>query len=125
MFKKGDVVWSIFSWDDKTTVMVKKLTIQSFGKVQGTASSLKDGKMTKHLILANQANHLHHIADVANIEEFAFEIAKKQKAQNIQHYVDCHHYSFFRNDQDNNNYDKVMKNKCQELLDAEPKVIFE
>ena len=123
MFKKGDVVWSVFSWDDKATVMVKKLTIQSFGKVQGTAFSLKDGKMTKNQIYANQAGHLHHVADVKNIEEFALEIAKKHQAKKIEHYKECVHWAYARNESADNYY-FAMKKNCQEVMDAEPKVIF-
>jgi hypothetical protein len=124
MFKKGDVVWSITNWDSKATVLVKKLTIESFGKVQGTASSLKDGQMIKHSILAKYCDYLYHVSDVENIEEFALEIAKKQKAQKIQHYVDCQHHHFSNNTENYSSYHEHIKQSCQEVMDAEPKVIF-
>jgi len=122
-FKKGDVVWSIVNWNGKSTVAVEKLTIQSWGKVQGTASSVKDGKMTKHQIYINQAKHLFLVSDVEDIASFALEIAVQQKAEHIKHYVDCAHYAYVRDDE-RDSYFNHIKNLCQEIIDEEPTVIY-
>ena len=123
MFKKGDVVWSIAQYDRNATVSVNKLTIKSFGKVQGTASSIKDGKMINTQIYAKHCDHLFLASDVENIEEFAIKIAGQLKAKKIQHYVDCAHYAYDRNETYDNYYFKIKKD-CQELMESEPKAIF-
>lgn len=123
MFKKGDVVWSITDWNHKATVSVNKLTIKSWGKVQGTASLVENGKMINSQIYVKWADHLFLASDVENIEEFALEIAKQIKAKHIKHCLECVHWAYARNESSDGYY-KAIKEKCQAIMDEEPKVIL-
>lgn len=46
-FKKGDEAFKIKSWDDRGVFYVERVTIQSWGKKQGTATRQVNGKSLK------------------------------------------------------------------------------
>jgi len=118
-FKKGDVVWAIYNWDEKATVSVEQLTIKSFGKVQGTAMSNNTNDMTKRQFYANNADHLYLVSDIADINEFAMQKAIEQKTKKIQHYANCVHKN-----PDDTRYVNAMNNNCQAVMNSQPTVIF-
>tara|TARA_R110000824_G_scaffold84397_1_gene210584 strand:+ start:74 stop:703 length:630 start_codon:yes stop_codon:yes gene_type:complete len=67
-FKKGDTAYKIEVWSrDETTKMVTvsitRLTIQSFGKKEGTAIREQDGKLLKRLIYPTITILAHTLAD--------------------------------------------------------------
>jgi hypothetical protein len=125
-FKKGDVVWSIQNWNSRATVYVRKLTIQSWGKQRGTASSVQDGQMIKHQIYVGQDDHLFLASDVEDINSFALDVAAKQKLKEIDwcrnavhhHYVGAGNNAF-------DSYFKKVNSDCQAIMDEEPTVLFE
>jgi hypothetical protein len=123
-FKKGDVVWSIVNWNSKATVNVTQLTIQSWGKRQGTATSIKNGQPIKHLIYVGQDDHLFLASDVADVHQFALEIARQQKIVNIQKFVDGAHARIDSSFPGQERYEIRRKVECQELLDEEPTVLY-
>jgi hypothetical protein len=123
IFKKGDTVWSITDWDGKAKVCVKKLVIQSFGKIQGTAFDVNTNNMAKMQFYTNRVNHLFLVSDVANIQEFAMQKAIEQKAERIQHFVNCVHNDCSKSTF-SDKYAELMKINCQAVMDSEPTVIY-
>jgi len=132
-FKKGDVVWSIVQWDEMfSKVMVKKLTIQSWGKKVGTASHASNGTMTKHQIYIGQDEHLFLASEVDDINAFAFEVAKKYKADRLAYLRDfC--LGQYLNGADGGYDDPTpyrvryladLKQKMIEMIDAKLEVLF-
>lgn len=57
-FNKGDSVVVIGSWNNKGAFYARRLTIESWGKEQGTASRVANGKFIKSRIYTNNANKL-------------------------------------------------------------------
>ena len=125
-FKKGDVVWQIGNWNSKATAYVKKLTIQSWGKKQGTATDLnKNNDFVKHTFYVDQADTLYLASEVENINVFALEVAKQLKAEHIQHYADCaHHHYIGAGAGAYDSYFNSMAEKCRAVMAEEPTVIF-
>jgi len=124
-FKKGDVVWSITNWNGKATVCVSKLTIQSWGKQRGTATSVNNGEFIKHQIYVGQDDHLFLASDVADINEFALQVAKQQKADEIQWCANAVHHHYVGDDGGRDSYFQYINEKCQAIMDEEPTVIFD
>ncbi len=55
-FTKGQKVWAIGTWDNYGTFAYRLLTIESWGKKQGTATSVVDGKFVQQRVYTDQAN---------------------------------------------------------------------
>jgi hypothetical protein len=123
-FKKGDVVWSIVNWNGKATVRVSQLTIQSWGKQRGTATSINNGEFIKHQIYVGQDDHLFLASDVADINEFAHQVAVQQKAKEIQWCVNAVHHHYVGDNVGRDAYFTYINQKCQEIIDEQPTVIF-
>lgn len=124
-FKKGDVVLSIINWNGKATVCVSKLIIQSWGKQRGTATSVKDGEFIKHQIYVGQDDHLFLASDVADINEFAYQVAVQQKAKEIQWCANAVHHNYVGDNGGRDTYFAYINEKCQAIIDEQPTVIFE
>lgn len=56
MFKKGDTVLSFGSWNDRGAVSVSRLVIQSWGKIQGTATIFQSGKFSRTRFYTDRVN---------------------------------------------------------------------
>lgn len=74
-FNKGDRVWSIGSWDNKGTFSYQLLTIESWGKKNGTATKVVDGMFRKQRIYTESANR-----DITGIHFFPESIDPVAKA---------------------------------------------
>ena len=124
-FKKGDVVWRIAGWDSKATVSVKKLTIQSWGKRQGTATSVDNGEFVRSQFYVNQADDLYLASEVEDINAFALEVAKNYKAKNIQWCANAaHHHYVGAGSNAFDSYFISIKKQCEEVIIEEPTVLF-
>jgi hypothetical protein len=129
-FKKGDEVWSIVQWDRLfSKVMVKKLTIQSWGKKVGTASHASNGTMTKHQIYIGQDEHLFLTSGVADIGAFALEVAKKYKADRLAYLQDFCLGQYLNGGYDDTTPHRVryldnLKQEIEQIIDSEIIVLF-
>jgi hypothetical protein len=129
-FKKGDEVWSIVQWDRMfSKVMVKKLTIQSWGKKVGTASHASNGTMTKHQIYIGQDEHLFLTSEVDDINAFALEVAKKYRADRLAKLREFALDQYLRGDYDNTDparvkYHAYVKLETEQIIDSEITVLF-
>lgn len=120
-FEKGQEVWYFQGYDRKATVRATRLTIQSFGKKQGTATYTEQGKMlTQRLYADLKFNDLVPVADVANIEAECLRRAAIYKAENIKHYVDCQHAYC---DSLTPFYHEHMKRECEAVIAAVPSFV--
>jgi hypothetical protein len=88
MFKKGDQVVRIRSWDDKGTFVQDNLTIKSWGKVQGTVAFMHDGSMAEervyvqHINVHEYAGTWFHAGD-PTIDEVGAKLAEEKRAKVI------------------------------------------
>lgn len=121
--KKGTPVYLIRSWDDKATVYVQTLIVDSFGKRQGTAHSIENGQMLKVHIRPDQIGQtLFAVADVEDLQTLAH-----QKAVDLrQSTMDRLQYILYRTTHysDDHPYIKAIKKDLAEVTAAEPKAIF-
>lgn len=119
--KKGTEVYLINDYDHKAAVIVRRMTVKSFGKVRGTASHMEGGKMLETFIDPKMIGQtIFVVADVADINVFALEMAKTQKARRIAHYRDTQQWYLDANTQ----YHASMKRDCEAVIAATPSVIF-
>lgn len=121
--KKGCDAWLITDYNHGATIAVRKLRIESFGKKQGTATYIENGMNLQCQLYADQLGKtLFHANDVADIETFALDMARQQKARWIQHYVErAHDYC---DGGANDHYHFGMKKKCQAVIDEAPNAIY-
>jgi hypothetical protein len=89
MFKKGDQVVRIKSWDNKGTFVQDELTIKSWGKVQGTVSYTVSGEMLEERVYVDHvaAGHEYcgtwfHAGD-PTINEVGAKLAEEKHARVI------------------------------------------
>lgn len=118
--KKGVEVWSICGYDRKATVSIARLTIQSFGKTQGTATKKQSGKFIKCRLYAPY-DSLYPVADVVDVEALALQLAREYKEQNIAHYRNTQHVYA---DTTTPHYHESMRRDCEAVMAATPSFIY-
>lgn len=127
--KKGVEVWLFIAWNDRATICAKRLTVTSWGKVQGTAICTENGKPIRKQLWVNLPNgysdapNIIPVADMPDPTEEGMRRAREHKARNIQHHVDrIHHYS--SDPRTSDGYYKAMKDHCEKVLAEEPTLII-
>lgn len=127
--KKGTEIWYFGPWNDRATVYVRRLTVTSWGKEQGTAVCTEDGKPVQHRFYTNpdkpynQCSRVIPVTDMPDPMPEAMRRAVQQKADNLKAHINrIHHYCL--DDRTDTGYFVSMKKGCQALLDEEPAVRF-
>lgn len=126
---KGTEVWMFGDWNHGATVYVRRLTITSFGKKQGTAVSVEDGKNVEHRLYTNETHlgmpRFIAVADMADPTEEALRRAAIQKAHHIECNVNTvHHYALQPDNWSSEAFYRSMKQGCEKLIAQEPAVHF-
>lgn len=117
---KGTEVYLILDWDHKATVSVRRMTVTSFGKQRGTAVYTEGGATLKMFIEPELVgNRLFAVADVADIDLLAQDMAAAQKARWIKHFRDTQHGYLDAAD----SYHAAMKRRCEAVMAATPTVV--
>jgi hypothetical protein len=122
--KKGTEVYMIRGWDGKATVSVTRLTIQSMGQKQATATKLVDGKFTKEQIYARQYHTIYPVDAVTDIEALALELAAAYKAANVRQNLDMVNCHAVMDIHISDSYYAHMRKDCEAILSAVPAVIY-
>jgi hypothetical protein len=120
--EKGAEVWMLLDWNHRATVSVRRLTVQSFGKEQGTATYSEGNKFLKCRIYPSDVGKsLFHVADVDDIDTFALAMAVQNKAKRLTHYVDKAHWYC---ESSSKGYHESMKKDCEAVIAEAPAIIY-
>ena len=124
--QKGTEVWFFQMWNRSTNkVSATRLTIQSLGKKQGTATRVEDGKFVHDRIYANQYGDLVAVADMPDPTAEGLRRAALQREAEIAHHANCvHGYHLSYNGEDQYGYCAAMKKDCEVVINSAPAVVI-
>lgn len=118
---KGCEIYVICDWNHKATVSVQRLLVTSFGKVRGTALTT-DGLNAKCFFNPMQVGKtIFAVADVADVQTLAMQIATEQKANWIKHYADR---SMGYADSNSPGYHEAITKSCLNVMAEQPSVVY-
>ena len=119
--KKGVEIYQFSDYDLSHTCSVRKMLVTSFGKEQGTAVGIENGKPVKYrLYTKEEGKTLIPVADVADVKKEALRRAKEIKQKWIEHYRDRSYY--LQNADDG--YHISLTKEARIQLEQEPDVKF-
>lgn len=85
--KKGVEIYQFVDYNQSHTCGVRKMLVSSFGKVQGTAVSIEDGKPVQYrLYVRDEGTNLVPVVDVPDVHAEALRRANEIKEYWTSHY---------------------------------------